>query len=65
VTLGDNDVDCTAPNSCYDPSGAYGVLSVKRSSYEKAYNAHVGWDSATGIGTLNVEKLVDHWQFAP
>jgi subtilase family serine protease len=65
VTLGDNDVDCTGPNSCYTPSGTYGVLSVKRSSYQKAYNAHLGWDFATGIGTLNVELLVDNWEFAP
>jgi len=65
VTLGDNDVVCTGPNSCYDPSGDYGVLSVSRSSYQKAYNARLGWDFATGIGTVNVEGLVEIWAYAP
>ena len=65
VTLGDNNVDCTGPDSCYTPSGTYGVLSVLSQDYEKAYNAHIGWDFATGIGTLDVRRLVDHWASAP
>lgn len=61
VTQGDIDVNCTGPVDCYRPSGTNGVLSTSSSAYAKAYGAHAGWDFATGIGTVNVENLVNNW----
>jgi subtilase family serine protease len=61
VTQGDMDVNCTGTNSCYLPSGTYGVLSTSNSAYDPAYATKPGWDFATGIGTVNVENLVDAW----
>jgi subtilase family serine protease len=61
VTQGDMDVNCTGTVDCYLPSGAYGVLSTADGDYDKAYAAHAGWDFATGIGTVNVENLVNSW----
>jgi len=58
VTLGDMDVDCTGTHSCYTPSGKYGGLSTSNSALEAAYAAGVGWDFATGIGTVNAYNLV-------
>jgi hypothetical protein len=63
VTLGDMDVDCYGPFNCYTPSGVIGVLSVKSNAYEPAYGSNAGWDFATGIGTLNVNNLVNNWFF--
>ncbi len=64
VTEGDNDVNCTGPFNCYDPSGPNGVLSISSKHYEKAYNSNTGWDFSTGIGTLNVGNLVANWDKA-
>ena len=61
VTEGDMDVNCLGTINCYLPSGTNGVLSVKSKAYEKAYNSTTGWDFATGIGTLNVNNLVNNW----
>jgi subtilase family serine protease len=66
VTFGDIDVNCeqTLNNGtadCYQPSGSNGVLSVSASQFKSAYAAAKGWDFATGIGTLNVEALVNAW----
>ncbi len=58
VTLGDMDVDCTGTNNCYTPSGAYGALSTSNSALQPAYASGLGWDFATGIGTVNVGNLV-------
>jgi subtilase family serine protease len=61
VTIGDIVVACTGPYNCYDPAanaGAPGVLSRSDRSYEPAYKAGVGWDFATGIGTVNATQLV-------
>ena len=57
VTSGDMDVPCTGTNNCYLPSGTYGVLSTSNSSYQPAYGATVGWDFASGIGTVNAYNL--------
>jgi subtilase family serine protease len=65
VTLGDNDVDCTGTFNCYAPGGGVGVLSLSDSSYEKTYGTSLGWDFATGIGTVNVSYLVLNWDSAP
>ncbi len=61
VTLGDMDVNCTGTHDCYLPSGTYGVLSTKSTSYLKAYGTTTGWDFATGIGTVNAANLVNKW----
>ena len=58
VTQGDMDVPCTGTNNCYNPSGTYGVLSTSNSAFQPAYPATVGWDFATGIGTVNAYNLV-------
>ena len=55
------DVNCRGTVDCYVPSGSNGVLSTSKSSYSKAYAAHAGWDFATGIGTVNVDNLVNGW----
>jgi subtilase family serine protease len=62
VAEGDMDVNCTGTNSCYLPSGTYGVLSTTDTKYKIAYGATKGWDFATGIGTVNVANLVNAWQ---
>ncbi len=63
VTLGDMDVPCTlGAGNCYKPSGVNGVLSTSDSSYLPAYGAAVGWDFATGIGTVNAYNLVTNWK---
>ena len=61
ITLGDMDVNCSGTNSCYVPSGNYGVLSTSASTYSKAYPTGTGWNFATGIGTVNVSNLVNEW----
>jgi subtilase family serine protease len=61
VTQGDMDVNCTGTNNCYTPSGTYGVLSTSNSAYQPAYGTGVGWDFATGIGTVNAANLVNGW----
>jgi hypothetical protein len=57
VTQGDMDVPCKGTVNCYLPSGTYGVLSTSNSAYQPAYGTHVGWDFATGIGTVNAYNL--------
>jgi hypothetical protein len=54
-------VNCRGSVNCYLPSGTNGVLSVSSSSYQPAYAAGPGWDFATGIGTLDVNQLVQSW----
>ncbi len=60
VTLGDMDVDCTGPN-CYFADGSVGVLSTSNSTFSPAYGTNIGWDFATGIGTVNAANLVNNW----
>jgi len=55
ITQGDMDVNCTDPN-CYQ-----GVLSTSNQAYIPAYSAGVGWDFATGIGSINAANLVNSW----
>jgi hypothetical protein len=57
VTQGDMDVPCRGTLNCYQPSGTYGVLSTSNSAYQPAYGTRVGWDFATGIGTVNAYNL--------
>ncbi len=60
VTLGDMDVDCVGPN-CYLGGGSVGALSTSNSAFTPAYGTTVGWDFATGIGTINAANLVNNW----
>ena len=60
VTLGDMDVDCVGPN-CYLADGAVGVLSTSNTSFAPAYGTTIGWDFATGIGSVNAANLVNNW----
>ncbi len=60
VTLGDMDVDCVGPN-CYLGGGSVGVLSTSNTTFFPAYGTTVGWDFATGIGTINAINLVNNW----
>lgn len=64
VAQGDMDVNCLGSFNCYDPSGPNGILSTTSHAYSKAYNSNMGWDFATGIGTLNVSNLVTNWNRA-
>ena len=64
VTLGDMDVDCVGPN-CYLGGGSVGVLSTSNTSFAPAYGTTLGWDFATGIGTVNAANLVNNWPASP
>ena len=65
ITMGDNDVPCAADSgplyNCYLPSGTNGVLSTSNSAYMPAFQAAIGWDYTTGIGSVNVANLVMNW----
>jgi len=50
-------VPCASTVNCYLPSGTYGVLSISNSAYQPAYGTQVGWDFATGIGSVNAYNL--------
>jgi len=63
VTSVDMDVDCVGPN-CFLADGSVGVLSTSNSSFLPAYDTGVGWDFATGIGTINAANLVNNWPVA-
>ena len=47
---------------CYRPSGAVGVESQSIYTYKPTYKAKVGYDFATGIGTINAANLVNAWE---
>ena len=61
VTQGDMDVDCSGSHNCYLDSASIGVLSTSDSAYDIAYGTQTGWDFATGIGTVNVNNLMNAW----
>lgn len=50
--------DCY-PNNTTNPT--YGVTSTSTTLYRPAYNAEIGWDYATGLGSVNVANLVNQW----
>src|SRR5229473_751674 len=60
VTLGDMDVDCIGPN-CFLAGGSVGVLSTSNTSFAPAYGTNIGWDFATGIGSVNAANLINNW----
>ena len=67
VTAGDMVAPCTNNPStsnyynCYVPSGTYGVMSTNNNAYAPAFATGLGWDFATGIGTVNVYNLITNW----
>ncbi len=67
VTLGDMVIPCGQNSKgvsydCYgDGSKIIGELSTSTSASEPAYPATVGYDLATGLGSVNATKLFDAW----
>lgn len=61
ITLGDIDVNCVTQYNCYKPSGTNGVLSTSDLKYLPAFDTSVGWDLATGLGSVNAYNLVTQW----
>jgi hypothetical protein len=61
VVSGDTDVPCYGTYDCYLPSGNYGVLSTSDKVFLPAYVAGVGYDLATGIGSVNAYNLATNW----
>lgn len=67
ITLGDTDIPCRSLTNCYyGPNpGIFGVLSTDNASYQPAYEAAIGWDFATGIGSINAWNLLANWPSTP
>jgi hypothetical protein len=61
LTLGDTDVPCTGSSDCYNAGGEYGILSTSDYAPERVFEAAIGWDFATGIGSVNALNLVMNW----
>lgn len=77
ITEGDNDVNCSGTINCYGATssgrrgpggfghggfgGGDGALSTSSQSDSPAYRAASGWNFATGLGSIDVTKLVDNW----
>ena len=66
VTQGDNDAVCKTRSgiatNCYIPAGdTLGVLSTSNTVDQPAYPTSVGWDFASGIGSVNAYNLVMNW----
>jgi hypothetical protein len=63
VTKGNNSVPCagTSPNCSSGKSGVNGVLVSPTALTTPAYTATAGYDLATGLGTPNVQNLVNKW----
>jgi hypothetical protein len=70
VTQGDNVGACqdfvtggkhplSIPIDCYIDGGAYGILSTSDFAPWPAYDAGVGWDFTSGIGTANAANIVN------
>ena len=77
ITQGDIDVNCSGTINCYDATGGNrrgpggfghggfgtgdGALSTSSQSDSPAYPASEGWNFATGLGSVDVTKLVNNW----
>jgi subtilase family serine protease len=69
VTQGDIDGACKGSGSgsatlrnCYRPSpDTIGILSTSNTASQPAFTTNVGWDFATGIGSVNAFNLVMNW----
>jgi subtilase family serine protease len=51
----------TTQRNCYIASGTIGVSSTVNTPFTSAYSTNVGWDMATGIGSVNGYNLVMNW----
>jgi subtilase family serine protease len=69
ITQGDIDGACKGSGAgsatlrnCYRPSpDTIGILSTSNTASQPAYTTNVGWDFATGIGSVNAFNLVMNW----
>ena len=63
VTKSNNDVPCTgASTNCSSKvTGAPGVLVAAASPTVPAFSTTAGYDLATGLGSLNVQNVVNKW----
>jgi subtilase family serine protease len=67
ITLGDMDIPCgqNSDGHFYDCHGAspvlIGELSISNSENAPAYPATVGYDLATGLGSVNATNLFNAW----
>src|SRR6185312_5605606 len=75
ITQGDIDVNCAGIVSCFGYVGTPtfgragrvfgttygGVLSLSTTSLEPAYGAGSAWNFATGLGSVDVNNLVNAW----
>ncbi len=65
ITLGDDLLPCEGTYNCYTPKGdTYGILSATDSSLVEAYNSGVGYDLASGLGSINAGNLFSAWDLA-
>ena len=67
IQTGNNSVACRSgsPNCYTDLGQPYGLLSTSAAGPLPAYTAGQGYDLATGIGSLNIQNLVNSWIFTP
>ncbi len=67
VQTGNNSVACHSgsANCDADPGQTYGLLATSTAAPLPAYTAGEGYDLATGIGSLNIQNLVNSWTFTP
>jgi hypothetical protein len=63
VTKGNNSVPCAGGSlDCSNPvAGGVGILVPSASPSTPAYAAGPGYDLATGLGSVNVQNLVNKW----
>src|SRR6266567_4705771 len=66
VTKGNNSVPCagTSPNCSSTTSGTNGVLVSLASPTIPAWTTAIGYDLATGLGSVNVTNLATQWPLA-
>ncbi len=67
IQTGNNSVGCRSGSAnCYTDSGqTYGLLATPTATPLPAYTSGQGYDLATGIGSLNIQNLVNSWTFTP
>ncbi len=63
VQVGDNSVDCVgdSPNCSNQSASGYGILVNPSNTTQAAWTTNVGFDLATGLGTVNAANLVNNW----
>jgi subtilase family serine protease len=72
ITQGDIDGACKGSGAgsatlrnCFKAAGssatALGILSTSNTASQPAYTTNVGWDFASGIGSVNVFNLITNW----